>query len=52
MAATSKKVTEHPNITYLKDDKIGLILSKALSETAKKSPLNPIEFFAKYLLNT
>ena len=42
---------EHPDITYLKQDEIGLVLSKALSETYKSQPRNPVEFFAKYLLN-
>ena len=42
---------EHPDVTYLKKDDIGLVLSKGLSETFKLRPANPIEFFAKWLLN-
>jgi len=42
---------EHPDITYLKADDIGLVLSKGLSETYKVKPRNPVEFFAKWLLN-
>lgn len=42
---------EHPDVTYLKKDDIGLVLSKGLSETYKLKPSNPIEFFAKWLLN-
>jgi len=41
-----------PDITYLKKDEIGLVLAKALSETCKAQPKHPVEFFAKYLLNT
>ena len=42
---------EHPDITYLKQDDIGLVFSKGLSETYKVRPRNPVEFFAKWLLN-
>jgi hypothetical protein len=42
---------EHPDITYLKKDEIGLVLSKALYETSEARPKNPVEFFAKWLLN-
>lgn len=30
-----KKEKEHPDITYLKQDEIGLVISKALSEVYK-----------------
>eukprot|EP00347_Sterkiella_histriomuscorum_P009020 403342835 len=50
-AAKSKVEKEHPDITYLKQDEIGLVLAKALNETYKASPNNPIDFFAKWLLN-
>lgn len=46
-----RKEKEHPDITYLKQDEIGLVISKALSEVYKVQPRNPVEFFAKYLLN-
>lgn len=42
---------EHPDIAYLKQDEIGLVLSKGLCETYKVKPKNPVEFFAKWLLN-
>ncbi len=42
---------EHPDITYLKQDEIGLVVSRALKETYKADPSNPIDYFAKYLLN-
>lgn len=42
---------EHPDITYLKQDEIGLVLSKGLAETFKVHPKNPVEFFGKWLLN-
>lgn len=53
MATTATDILdkEHPDITYLKQDEIGLTLSKALSETYKQKPNNPVEFFAKWLLN-
>jgi tyrosyl-tRNA synthetase len=37
--------------TDLKQDEIGLVLSKALSETFKVQPNDPVNFFAKFLLN-
>jgi len=42
---------EHPDITYLKQENIGLVLSKALAETYSAQPNQPIDFFAKWLLN-
>jgi Dpy-30 motif len=42
---------EHGDITYLKQDEIGLVLSKALAETYKAQPNDPVDFFAKFLLN-
>lgn len=42
---------EHGDITYLKQDDIGLVISKALSETYKAQPNDPVDFFAKFLLN-
>jgi hypothetical protein len=42
---------EHADITYLKQDEIGLVLSKALAETYKVQPNDPVSFFAKFLLN-
>lgn len=42
---------QHEDIKYLKSDNIGVVISKGLSETFEKHPKNPIEFFAKWLLN-
>ena len=42
---------QHDDIKYLMKDDIGGILSKGLSETYEKHPVNPIEYFAKWLLN-
>ena len=42
---------EHPDISYLKQEHISLVLSKALSETYKNQPNDPVTFFAKYLQN-
>lgn len=50
-AGGNKVEKEHPDITYLKQDEIGLVIAKALNETYKYKPTNPIDFFAKWLLN-
>lgn len=42
---------EHADITYLKKDKISVVISKALSETYRLQPNDPVKFFAQYLLN-
>ena len=42
---------EHPDIKYLKTDNIGAVLAKGLASTYEANPKNPIEFFAKWLLN-
>lgn len=42
---------EHPDIKYLRQDNISLVLSKALSETYLEKPNDPVQFFAKVLLN-
>lgn len=42
---------EHPDIAYLKNDKIATVLSKALAETFRAKPNDPKTYFAKYLLN-
>ena len=41
---------EHPDVTYLKQDNIALMLSKCLSQTYMEKPSDPIEYFAKALL--
>lgn len=42
---------QHDDIKYLQQDEIGGILAKGLAETYEARPKNPIEFFAKWLLN-
>jgi hypothetical protein len=42
---------EHPDITYLRQEHISLLLSKALSETYLEQPNDPVQYFSKYLLN-
>lgn len=42
---------EHPDITYLKQDPIGPVLSKGLAVLYREQPQFPIEYFAKWLLN-
>jgi len=42
---------EHPDINYLKQENISLVLSKALAETYKAQPNDPVQYFSKYLLN-
>jgi len=42
---------EHPDISYLKKDDISKVLMKGLAQTYKKKPGNPVDFFAKWLLN-
>ena len=42
---------DHPDIKYLRQHEISLVLSKAMSETYLEQPNDPIQFFTKYLLN-
>ena len=42
---------KHPDITYLQKNDIGGVISKGLAETYQAKPQNPVEFFAKWLLN-
>lgn len=41
----------HPDVDYLRQQDISLVLSKALADTFKAQPLEPKMYFAKYLLN-
>lgn len=41
---------EHPDVTYLRQDNIALILSRCLSDTFSTKPKDPIDYFAKALL--
>ena len=56
MVETQNKIeellsTNHPDVDYLRQADISLVLSKALAETFKAQPLEPRKYFAKYLLN-
>jgi hypothetical protein len=42
---------QHTDIKYLMQDEIGVVISKGLASTYETKPKNPIEFFAKWLLN-
>lgn len=42
---------EHADIKYLKQDDIGAVISKGLAATYENRPKNPVEYFAKWLLN-
>jgi hypothetical protein len=42
---------EHESITYLKQDQISKVLMKGLADTYKHKPGNPVDYFAKWLLN-
>ena len=41
---------EHSDVTYLRQDHIALTLSRCLSDTYAARPKDPIEYFAKALL--
>ena len=43
--------SNHPDVDYLRQADISLVLSKGLAETFKAQPLEPRKYFAKYLLN-
>ena len=45
------KPKSHPDATYLKQDEVGLVLAKAMAHTYRAQPANPIDYFAKWLLN-
>ena len=42
---------QHKDIKYLMQDEIGSVIAKGLSSTYETRPKNPIEYFAKWLLN-
>jgi chromatin segregation and condensation protein Rec8/ScpA/Scc1 (kleisin family) len=44
-------MSEHEDIKYLKGDDIAPVLMKGMAETYKAQPNNPVDFFAKWLLN-
>ena len=41
----------HPDIAFLKQELIGGVIAKGLSATVEAQPKNPIDYFAKWLLN-
>jgi hypothetical protein len=47
---TEMLAKEHPDVTYMKQEGISLVLSKSLMQTYLTKPKDPIEFFAKTLL--
>ena len=40
-----------PESEYLKQDDIGLVIAKGMAVTYKSDPENPVDFFARWLLN-
>jgi len=44
----SKKA--HPDAAYLKQEDIGIVIAKGMAVTYKEQPKNPVDFFAKWLL--
>jgi hypothetical protein len=51
LETTPHEVADHPDITYLKNSELGLIVNRGLAELYKVQPKNPITFFANWLLN-
>lgn len=41
----------HPDVRYLMDESISMVLSQALAETFDQRPTDPVDFFAKFLLH-
>ena len=42
---------EHGEVSYLKQEHISLVLSRALAETYKHQPNDPVQFFSQFLLH-
>jgi hypothetical protein len=42
---------EHPDISYLKEEDIGVVLAKGLAEIYKSRPRDPVDHLAKWLLH-
>lgn len=42
---------EHPDVSYLKQDEIGLVLSRGLGELYMAQPHNPLHFLGNWLVN-
>jgi len=41
----------HQDINYLMNDQIGAVISKGLASTYEHKPKNPVDYFARWLLN-
>jgi hypothetical protein len=41
----------NPDSEYLKSDDIGKIIAKGMAVTYRAQPENPVDFFARWLLN-
>ncbi|CAG9313927.1 unnamed protein product [Blepharisma stoltei] len=46
-----KKAEDHPDVSYLKSDAVGKVLSKALGQLYKHQPSNPLHFLGNWLIN-
>ena len=45
------KQEDHPDVEYLKQDEIGLVISKGLGELYVTKPTNPLHYLGNWLLN-
>lgn len=52
MALKRPAISETPDADYLMSDEIGLVIAKGMQVLYKTNPKNPVDFLAKYLLNT
>ena len=52
MALKQPSISETPDADYLMSDEIGLVIAKGMQVLYKTNPKNPVDFLAKYLLNT
>jgi hypothetical protein len=50
MSIQPPKKPLHPDAQYIMQDSIGPVIAKALSQVYKEKPKNPVDFFAKNLL--
>lgn len=50
MSIQPPKKPLHPDAAYIMQDSIGPVIAKALAQVYKEKPNNPVDFFAKYLL--
>jgi hypothetical protein len=52
MALNRPAISDTPDADYLMSDEIGLVIAKGMQVLYKTNPKNPVDFLAKYLLNT